>query len=114
MRRKRDQRLSRVAWFALLIGIPVFSNQVNSHDWYPLECCHALDCAPVESVEILTPASADGLPAMVVTTKSGTVIVPVSSSQPVACSCCVFSSPLLRDQRLVLQPTGTKAISSAL
>ena len=78
MRRKRDPRLSLVASVALLIGIPVFSDQVNSHDWYPLECCHALDCAPVESVEILTPASADGLPAMVVTTKSGTVIVPAS------------------------------------
>jgi hypothetical protein len=66
-----------------------------AHDWYPLECCHALDCAPVEKVEILVPptiASMIGGPAqaapemapgsmtgsMVVTTQHGSALVPAN------------------------------------
>jgi hypothetical protein len=53
-----------------------------AHDWYPLECCHEMDCAPVDRTEIVpTPTSdpretAAGQPAMVVTTKHGSVLVP--------------------------------------
>jgi hypothetical protein len=25
-----------------------------AHDWYPIECCHAMDCAPVDHVRTLT------------------------------------------------------------
>jgi hypothetical protein len=58
-----------------------------AHDWYPLECCHALDCAAVDKVEIIqssalagvlgTPAHASS-GAMSVTTKHGTVLVPAN------------------------------------
>lgn len=47
-----------------------------AHEWYPMECCHGRDCAPVESVETLAPASTNGLATLVVTTKYGTAIVP--------------------------------------
>ena len=61
-----------------------------AHDWYPIECCHAMDCAPVEKVEILSPPAmasmlsapaqaAPALPgAMLVTTKHGSVVVPAN------------------------------------
>ena len=78
MGKQRGARCAHGAWLTFIIGVVVFSNQASSHDWYPMECCSALDCAPVESVETLMPASADALPAMVVTTKSGTVIVPAN------------------------------------
>lgn len=47
-----------------------------AHEWYPMECCHGRDCAPVESVEALAPASTNGLATLVVTTQYGTAIVP--------------------------------------
>ena len=43
-----------------------------AHDWYPPECCHELDCAPVERVETM----ADG--ALRLTSKVGTTDVPAS------------------------------------
>jgi hypothetical protein len=59
-----------------------------AHDWYPIECCSGMDCAPVEKVEILpgpamanvlsTPAQAGPLDAMLVTTKHGSVVVPAN------------------------------------
>jgi hypothetical protein len=56
-----------------------------AHDWYPLECCHEQDCAPVDRAEIVpTPTTSDpsgapaSMPAMVVTTKYGTVTVPAN------------------------------------
>jgi hypothetical protein len=59
-----------------------------AHDWYPMECCSGMDCAPVEKVEILqSPAIASFLPSpsqaspvggMLVTTKHGSVVVPVN------------------------------------
>jgi hypothetical protein len=55
-----------------------------AHDWYPIECCHEMDCAPVDRAEMVpTPMADDGgdpgtvsAPSMSVTTKHGTVIVP--------------------------------------
>jgi hypothetical protein len=55
-----------------------------AHDWYPMECCHEMDCAPVDHAEMVpTPTQADpkgdgnDAPAtMIVTTKHGTVVVP--------------------------------------
>ncbi len=59
-----------------------------AHDWYPIECCHALDCAVVEKVEMTPapgfsgligqPAYAAAIGEMVVTTKFGTVVVPAN------------------------------------
>jgi hypothetical protein len=48
----------------------------KAHDWYPLECCHAMDCAPVERHGFIRPMSGDGLPQLMVTSKHGTVTVP--------------------------------------
>jgi len=49
---------------------------VIAHEWYPMECCHGRDCAAVDSVETLAPASTNGLATLVVTTKYGTAVVP--------------------------------------
>ena len=39
-----------------LVGTTLLcSTQASTHDWYPMECCHHDDCAPVESVERLVP-----------------------------------------------------------
>lgn len=73
-----------MAW--LTAGLLALASPAAAHDWYPMECCHGMDCAAVEKVEILPgPAmatlgpvdpSATGPSAMVVTTKHGTVLVP--------------------------------------
>jgi hypothetical protein len=47
----------------------------QAHDWYPIECCHATDCAPVESVSQFVPTGG-GAPQFVVTSKHGTAIIP--------------------------------------
>jgi hypothetical protein len=64
----------------LLIGATIILwvgiRSANAHDWYPMECCHGMDCSTVDKVEVLTPVSANAPPAMVVTTKYGSVLVP--------------------------------------
>jgi hypothetical protein len=57
--------LFRILLLALLVAAPA-----RAHDWYPIECCHGMDCAPVEYVDGV---SDQGL---VVTTKHGTTTVP--------------------------------------
>ena len=47
---------------------------VNAHDWYPLECCNHMDCAPVESIVRLVPAGG-GAPQLIVTSKHGRAIL---------------------------------------
>lgn len=72
-----------MAW--LTAGMITLASPSAAHDWYPMECCHGMDCAPVEKVEVLPgPAMATlggarestGPSAMLVTTKHGTVLVP--------------------------------------
>ena len=46
----------------------------SAHDWYPHECCHDKDCAPVESMTLITPAGG-GAPYMVVASKHGKAIL---------------------------------------
>jgi hypothetical protein len=72
----------------LLAALLAAATPVAAHDWYPMECCSGLDCAAVEKVEILTPpamasmigtpAQANPLGSMVVTTKHGSVVVPAN------------------------------------
>ena len=63
--------------FTVLIGS--FVDRARAHDWYPMECCHGMDCAPVENVgTISATALGNELPAMVVTTKHGTAVVPTT------------------------------------
>jgi len=48
-----------------------------AHSWYPPECCHDVDCEPVELVARLVPRG--GGPAqLLVTSKHGPVIIPAS------------------------------------
>jgi hypothetical protein len=66
--------------FLLFIGATVVLwpgiQSADAHDWYPIECCHGMDCAPVDKVEVATPVSANAATPMVVTTKFGSVMVP--------------------------------------
>jgi hypothetical protein len=74
----------KMTWY--LAALLMAAMPAAAHDWYPIECCHSLDCAPVDKVEILdTPGTANligtsavaALPsAMRVTSKLGTVVVP--------------------------------------
>jgi len=45
--------------------------------WYPIECCNALDCAPVDQVGHLASENG-GLPHLIVRSKHGTVMVPAT------------------------------------
>lgn len=67
---------------ALIFGPLLVRAQDSPHDtsdpahWYPMECCHAMDCAPVTGTAFSNPIEAGALPNMVITTKHGTVAVP--------------------------------------
>jgi hypothetical protein len=77
--------MSRYWIFAALLALVT---PAAAHDWYPIECCSGMDCAPVDKVEIVpgpqfsgmlsTPAYAAAPSAMLVTTKQGSVIVPAN------------------------------------
>lgn len=65
-----------------LIGLLLFGSTAlfslrpaRAHGWYPKDCCHDNDCAPVESLVRLVPAGG-GAPQLVVTSKHGKAIVP--------------------------------------
>jgi hypothetical protein len=65
-----------------LLAFLLAATPAAAHDWYPMECCHEMDCAPVDRTEIVPTPTADsqgaaaGAPGMIVTTKHGTVLVP--------------------------------------
>ena len=68
-------------WFLAFL---LAATPAAAHDWYPMECCHEMDCAPVDHAEIVPmPAQGDpkgggatSTPTMIVTTRHGTVVVP--------------------------------------
>ncbi len=70
----------------VLAALLMAATPAAAHDWYPIECCHGMDCAPVEKVEMLPPPGITGIlgsPAyasvpgsMMVTTKQGSVVIP--------------------------------------
>lgn len=72
----------------LLGALLAAATPAAAHDWYPMECCSGMDCAPVEKVEILqapaiasflpSPAQASPVGGMLVTTKHGSVVVPAN------------------------------------
>lgn len=66
----------------VMLAIPVIAAiiyPVYAHDWYPMECCSGMDCAPVEKVErIPDPSNPTALPLLLVTTKHGTVAIPTN------------------------------------
>ena len=56
----------------LLIVILAGTNAAAAiaHDWYPMECCHGMDCAPVDHVDMSGPGG------MTVTSRHGTAVIP--------------------------------------
>lgn len=68
----------------VLLSLVVISTPAIAHDWYPIECCSGLDCAPVEKAEILRSSIYAGIAALpsqsagdlVVTSKHGSAVVP--------------------------------------
>jgi hypothetical protein len=66
-----------VAPLGLAFACVFWFTPAQAHDWYPKECCHDNDCAPVESLSRSSSLAASSeLPNMVVTTRHGTAIVP--------------------------------------
>jgi hypothetical protein len=65
-----------IASLALIGWVASFSSQATSHDWYPLECCNGVDCAPVESTAHTQPITSGSVPELIVTTRHGSAIVP--------------------------------------
>jgi hypothetical protein len=68
-----------------LLAFLLAATPAAAHDWYPPECCHDMDCAPVDHAEIVaTPTTSDvsgytpAPGAMIVTTKHGTALVPAN------------------------------------
>jgi hypothetical protein len=61
----------------LLFGWMTLSGHApaRAHSWYPKECCHDGDCAPVDSITRFVPA-AGGQALLIVTSKHGTALVP--------------------------------------
>jgi hypothetical protein len=46
----------------------------SGHGWYPKECCHDVDCAPVDDIAWLVPAGG-AAPQIIVTTRHGKAIL---------------------------------------
>ena len=60
-----------------IMGIQLSSSAASAHDWYPIECCRANDCAEVEHATYDRAPNADTkFPILTVTTKHGTALVP--------------------------------------
>jgi len=47
----------------------------KAHDWYPHECCHGGDCAPVDNVTRIVMA-ASGQTGLILSSKLGTALLP--------------------------------------
>lgn len=91
MKHKRGLRMARdfvvgtIAIVLAMVFVLLMIAVANAHDWYPPECCHNQDCAPVDSVETLPATTAnmnllwprENLISITrVTTKHGTAIIP--------------------------------------
>jgi hypothetical protein len=76
----RDTSHRRTWAVIALLGSAIacaFFTPAQAHDWYPKECCHDHDCAPVESIARTSSlAAAAELPSTVVTTRHGTAVLP--------------------------------------
>ena len=48
----------------------------EAHDWYPMECCAGMDCAPVDSWSMIKSPDPKALGQLVVTSKHGTINIP--------------------------------------
>jgi hypothetical protein len=51
--------------------LPIIATTARAHDWYPMECCHGMDCAPVDRIDV------GGSPGgIIVTSRVGTAVIP--------------------------------------
>ena len=88
-----------------MISVSVFAfiascglSPAKAHDWYPHECCHGGDCAPVDNVtRIVTAAS--GQTGLILKSKLGTALLPPNfpvreSKRP--SHACMHASKLVR------------------
>ena len=96
---------SFVSLSALVGGALLCSTPASTHDWYPMECCHHDDCAPVESVERFVPTGG-GAPQLLVATKRGTTLIPenfpVRESKDGRMHICVRANEYGRDDVMCL------------
>jgi hypothetical protein len=89
--KQRHRRMDTQRYFyalLLIVALVIFAmwmalTKALAHDWYPIECCTAIDCAPVTSASYVAAAILDGhdrgtlpMPRMVVTTSRGTFVLP--------------------------------------
>jgi hypothetical protein len=59
----------------LLAGVSRYwVTPARAHEWYPQDCCHDMDCAPVEDV-IEVVRKGEALPQLIVTSKHDTAVV---------------------------------------
>ena len=72
---RREGLLRLLLLVTVFVAYAAGAGGARAHDWYPIECCHAVDCAPVDSVGQIVPTGG-GMPQLVVTSKHGTAIVP--------------------------------------
>lgn len=72
---RREGLLRLLLFVTAFVAYASGADGARAHDWYPIECCHAVDCAPVDSVGQIVPTGG-GMPQLVVTSKHGTAIVP--------------------------------------
>lgn len=101
------RNLAAVASLGLAFAWAFWFNPAQAHDWYPKECCHDNDCAPVESVSRSSSLAATSeLPSMVVTTKHGTAIVPPNlprrESKDNRMHACMNSGPMGKMQLICI------------
>lgn len=63
----------KVLVFTVISGF--WLSTANAHSWYPRECCHGRDCAPVDKITLLI--SKDGnVSYFKVSSQVGTAIIP--------------------------------------
>jgi hypothetical protein len=60
--------------FAVIASCGLLS-PAKAHDWYPHECCHGGDCAPVDNVTRIVMA-ASGQTGLILSSKLGTALLP--------------------------------------
>jgi hypothetical protein len=65
--------LKIAAAVGLVLGLTVAF--AAAHSWYPPECCHDVDCAPVESISKVQPEDGSA-PLLRVTSSLGTIVIP--------------------------------------
>jgi hypothetical protein len=63
--------------FVAIVAITLIWHRMPAaaHSWYPPECCHEIDCAPVEAIVRVVPVGG-GAPQLLVRSKHGAAIMP--------------------------------------